>query len=569
MSELKRRIEVAAGDKPASTVFKGGKILDVFNGTLIDADLAVDKGLIIGFGDYSGYNEIDVSGKILVPALIDSHVHIESSMMNPYEFSRALIAGGVGTAIADPHEIANVCGLKGIDYMLEYASKLPLDIRIMLPSCVPCTEFEHSGAVLGFCELAERMEEPDVLGLGEMMNFVGVVNCDTDVLEKLEGFVNMPIDGHAPGLKGKALNAYAVSGIKTDHECSVPEELHDRVARGMYVMIREGSAAKNLRSLIEGVNKNNISRILMCTDDKHPEDLLRDGSVDYNVRLAVSCGMDPVDAIRIASFNAASAYGLKGKGALAPGYSADIVVLDELETFKVRDVYLAGKNYVKDGAVVNMEPPVCSISLLDSVKIYPFSEVDLKIPLSSEYINVIEIMPNQLITNMVRVKARIEDGFYAGGDDLCKLAVIERHRGLKSMGLGVIKGMGLKGGAMASTIAHDSHNLIVMGDDDSDMICAAKEIKRIGGGFAIASGGKILKSVALEIGGLMSNCSLEEMNAKISEINKIAHETMGIKKEVDPIISLGFMALPVIPHIKLTDKGLFNVDDFKFIDIQC
>ncbi len=568
MENLKKKIDFAKGKIEADLVFKNGKIIDVFNGKIIEKDLAISDGLVIGFGSYKGIREVDLNGKYISPALIDAHVHIESSMSSPLQCAKALIPNGVTTIIADPHEISNVAGKKGISYILDATEDLPLDVRVMVPSCVPATPFENSGGILTGKDLLEFKNKDRVLGLGEMMNYVGVVENDPDVIEKLHGFSDRIIDGHAPSLKGEALNAYRISGVVTDHECSNLEEMEDRIARGMYVIIREGTAAKNARALVKGITKENISRCMFCTDDKHPEDLLKEGSVNKNVQIAIEEGLDPIDAIKLASINPALAYGLKNKGAIAPGYEANLLILDSLEDFTISEVYIKGEKFAENKKLVKEITLKNEISLYSSVNIYDYKLEDFRIRLKTNKARVIGVIPGELVTEKLEKEVTLEEGNFIPGNDLLKFLVIERHKGLKSIGKGIIKGIGLKNGAIASTIAHDSHNLIIVGDSDEDMFIAMKEIEKIQGGIVLVKDKKVLKSLPLEIGGLMSNKPLEEINENILEIMEVAYGDLGITKEIDPIITLGFMALPVIPHIKLTDKGLFDVDNFTFVDLE-
>lgn len=568
MEELKNNITMARGKIKAEKVFKNAKIIDVFSNKIIEGDLALANGKIVGIGNYSGQVEVDLEGKFVCPTLIDAHVHIESSMMNPAQFAKAIIPNGVTTIIADPHEISNVVGLEGIRYLLKASEGLPLDVRMMLPSCVPATFFENSGANLTYEELAKLINEDRVHGIGEMMNYVGLLELDQRVLDKIYGFRDKIIDGHAPGLVGNDLNAYAYAGILTDHECSTIEEMEDRISKGMYVLIRQGTAAKNADQLTKGVTKDNLSRCMFCTDDKHPEDLLKNGSINENIKIAIKNGIDPIDAIKMASINSAICYGLKKKGGLAPGYEGNFIVLEDLQEFKISAVYIAGEKYSENGEIIKDIFAKNHLDSLGSVNVYDYKLSDFEIKLSSNKANVIGIIPNSLVTEKLVEEVKVEDGKFVPTGDLLKLAVVERHRGLKSLGLGIIKGFGIKHGAMASTIAHDSHNIIIIGDNDQDMFSAMKEIKKINGGIVLVKDGKVLESLPLEIGGLMSNKNLKEINFSISEILKTIKNNLDLDVDLDPIITLGFMALPVIPHIKLTDKGLFDVDKFEFIEIN-
>lgn len=571
---MNRAIEIAKGDKGARLVLKNANIINVFTNEILPGDVAIDHGEIIGIGNYSGDQEIDLKGKYLSPGFIDTHVHIESSKVTPGQFARAVLPRGVTTIIADPHEIANVKGIEGIRYILEESEDLPLEVYMMLPSCVPCTPFENSGAILEAEDLEKLMDEKRVLGLGEMMDYTGVINRNEKVIKK----INMTqkkgkiIDGHGPLLSGKELNAYVVAGVKTEHECSTVEEMIERLRLGMYIHIREGSAAKNLKELIKAVNKDNLRRILFCTDDKESSELLKNGSIDYNIRLAIGVGVDPIDCIKIASLNAAEAYGLKKLGAIAPGYQADLIVIEDLETLHIHGVYKKGKLVAKDGKALFSTPSRDNRNMKNTVNIGKITKEDLKILLKSKRVNMIKILSHSLITEKVIRNLGNdvvgETGELIQGKDVQKVAVIERHKGTGNIGLGLVEGFGLKNGAIASTVAHDSHNLIVIGDRDEDMLLAIEELKKVGGGITIVSKGKILGTLSLSIGGLMSQESLERVDEKLDKMLKIAHGILKVKEDIQPFMTLSFMALPVIPQLKITDRGLFDVEKFEFIDLS-
>ncbi|MGI5949993.1 adenine deaminase [Peptoniphilus sp.] len=569
MKNLEEKILMARGLRKSDLVFKNAKVVDVFSNKIINGDIAVSGGIILGVGDYSGADEIDLEGKFVSPCLIDGHVHIESSMVTPTELAKVLIPNGVATIIADPHEIANVLGIDGINYLLEASENLPLDVRIMLPSCVPATDFEHSGANLVFKDLEKLKDRDRVLGLGEMMNYPGVINCDKVVMDKIEGFSDRVIDGHAPGLLGKALNAYALSGIKTDHECSTVEEMNERISNGMYVQIRQGTSAKNAEILTKGITKDNLSRILFCTDDKHPKDLLEKGSVNENIKIAIKNGIDPIDAIKIATINAAKCYDLKGKGAIAPGYEANFIVLDDIVKFVIDSVYIDGKKISEGKKLLREIKSKTDIKSIGEVKVHDRRLEDFEIKLNSNRANVIGINPNELLTEKLVEEVPVHDGVFKADDVYQKLIVIERHNGLDSFGKGIIKGFGIKNGSIASTIAHDSHNIIIIGDNDKDIYRAMEEIKNINGGITVVSNGEVLASLPLEIAGLMSSGTVEETSLKLEKVLDAIKNNLGVNcKSLDPILTLGFMSLPVIPNLKLTDEGLFDVSEFKFIDIN-
>ncbi|MDO5028089.1 MAG: adenine deaminase [Bacillota bacterium] len=566
MENLKNKITKARGLEKPDLVFKNVKVIDVFSSQIIPCDLALDKGQILGFGSYAGKEEVDLGGRYICPTLIDSHIHIESSMLSPSQLAKILLANGVGTIIADPHEIGNVLGLRGIDYILSASEGLPLDVRLMLPSCVPCTPFENSGARLSYQDLEKYKNKDRVLGLGEMMDYVGLLNEDEEILKKICSFSDRIIDGHSPGLMDQDLNAYVLAGIKTDHESSSIEEMNQRLARGMYLLIRQGTAAQNAEVLSKNVNKDNVARCLFCTDDKHPADLEAKGSINENIKIAIRNGVDPIDAIKMATINPALCYGLKNKGALAPGYEGSFIVLEGLEDFKISDVYIRGQRYFGQGKLLIDIKESQPIDLIESVKIYPFKEEDFQIPLRSTKARVIGVNKGDLITDKLIEEVPVVGAKFLAQGPYLKLAVIERHKGLKSMGLGIIKNLGIKAGAIGSTIAHDSHNLIIVGANDRDMYLAMKEIERIQGGLVLVKDGKVLASLALEIGGIMSNKSLHELRTSLDHILKLIKTDLG--GQVDPLLTLAFMALPVIPHLKLTDKGLFDVDIFDFVDIN-
>lgn len=567
---LKNSIIKAKGQEESELVFKNAKVINVFTKEIIETDVAIDNGYIVGVGEYSGKEEIDLEGKILSPGFIDSHVHIESSMSVPGQFAKAIMPRGVTSIIADPHEIANVKGIDGINFMMENSMRTPLDAYFVLPSCVPSTPFENSGAVLKAKDLEELKMDKMVVGLGEVMDYPGVINYNDEVLDKLAMAKDMMIDGHGPMIKDKDLNAYVVAGVKTEHECSTREEMIDRLRLGMYISIREGSATKDLKKLITEVNKDNLSRILFCTDDKHPEDLLKDGSIDFNIKLAIESGINPVDAITIASLNPSIAYGLKNKGAIAPGYEADLVIIDNLEDFNVKQVYKKGKLIAQGNKALFESETILPKNIIDSINIPENLSVDnLNIKIKGNKANVIKIIPDSIVTGKEIREVETKDGYFKYGlDKIHKIAVLERHKKTGNIGVGLIEGYDIKNGAVATTIAHDSHNIIVIGDNDSDMIAAIRELKNIGGGITIVSEGEVLESLPLEIGGIMTERTIEYIDHKLQKMNELAHRKLKINEEIDPFMTLSFMALPVIPKLKMTDMGLFDVEKFDFMDIS-
>ncbi|MCR8744534.1 adenine deaminase [Romboutsia lituseburensis] len=567
----KNLIDLAMKNKKAELVLKNAKIVNVFSHEIINSDVAIDNGVIVGVGSYDGIENIDLEGKFIVPGLIDSHLHIESAMVTPQEFAKAVVPRGTTTVIADPHEIANVCGLDGIEYMINSSENLPLDVYIMLPSCVPATKFENSGAVLSSDELTKFINHPKVLGLGEMMNYPGVIYKDEDVISKLDlaHKSDKLIDGHGPDIKDEKLNAYVVSGVCTEHECSTVEEMLDRIRLGMYVMIREGSAARNLEELVRGINSFNYQRCLFCTDDRHPQDTLNSGHIDNNVRLAIKNGIDPITAIQIATINAANCYNLKSIGAISPGYKADLLIVDNLKDFNIEEVYKNGKLVGKNKKALFETKLVDTSKVIDTVNIGEVNKENLKIILESDIVNVIRLLPHNLVTEKVVRKVDIKNNEFKNNEklDILKLVVIERHKNTGNIGLGLVENFKLKNGSIASTIAHDSHNIIVIGDNDEDILNAIEEVKRIGGGISISSNGKILDSLSLPIGGIVSDKSIEYVNDKLNKMLNLAYNELNVSKEIDPFMTLSFLALPVIPQIKLTDKGLFDVIKFEFIKV--
>lgn len=570
---IKHLIDVASKRKKTEILLKNCKIINVFSNEIIEGNLAIDSGKIIGIGDYQGLIEIDLEGKYLSPGLIDSHVHMESSMVLPSQFARAVVPRGTTSVITDPHEIANVCGLEGIKFMMESTKDLPLNVYYMLPSCVPATPFENSGARLEAKELKTLIDNPMVLGLGEMMNYPGVIEGDSKVIDKLKLVqdYNKVIDGHSPDIKNERLNAYIIGGVKTDHECSTVDEMNDRLRRGIYISIREGSAAKNLEVLIKGVTLENERRCLFCTDDRHPEDIIKSGHIDNNIRMAIKKGIDPIIAIKMATINVCECYGIKNLGAIAPGYSADLIIIEDLEDFNVLEVIKDGKFVAKDGKPLFSVKKEEIKKVNNTINFKKIHEKDLKIKLTSDHVNVMKLLPHSLLTKKVirKVERDEKDYFKFNGEkDILKLVVIERHNATGNIGFSLVENFNLKGGAIASTVSNDSHNILVIGDNDHDIYLAIEEIKKIKGGVVIVSKGEILEKLELPIAGLISDKPIEEVKDILEKMHKIAHDRLKVNKDIDPFMTLAFLALPVIPEIKVTDKGLFDVVNFKFIDIS-
>jgi adenine deaminase len=559
-------IRVANGKDKADLLLKNAEIVNVFTGEIIRDHVAVAKDKIVGFGNYSAHKKIDLEGKYLCPGLIDGHVHIESSLLSVPEYARAVVPHGTTTVIADPHEIANVLGLDGIRYMLESSRNLPLDIHITLPSCVPATHLETTGARLNASDLSLLIGEERILGLGEVMNFPSVLKGDPGTLEKIAIAESRVVEGHAPGLSGKHLSAYISVGIRSDHECTTIEEAVEKMRKGMHIMIRESSPARNLKTLLPLVKPKNSRRFSFVSDDKHPIDLLEEGHIDNMVRTAVKMGVDPVVAIQIATINTSEYFKLDNIGAVAPGYQADLIVFDTTSDFKVLKVIKRGEIVAVKGRFVTLlEAP--DVHLRSSINIAWLAPKDLSIERGGYKIRVIEVIPDQIVTKEIIERAALRNGLAIADPsrDLLKIAVLERHLASGNIGLGFVKGFGLKRGSIASSVAHDSHNLVVVGTNDEDMMCAIEEIIKMRGGLVVVADGNVLSALALEIAGLMSSEPFERVKDKMSELASVAKE-MGCKLN-RPFMTLSFMALPVIPELKLTDKGLVNVDQFSIVPL--
>jgi len=567
-------IEMASGRKPADMVLRGGRILDVFTGALISSDLAIRGERIVGIGKgYHGLVEMDLDNRIVVPGLIDAHVHIESSLQGPSGFVGLTVPRGTTTVIADPHEIANVRGMDGVRWMLEVSEGLPQSIFLMLPSCVPATKFEYSGAELTASELETLIDHPRVLGLGEVMDYPAVAAAGRDVVEKIvmTRLAGKRIDGHSPRMSGSELAAYSVVGIGTDHECTDTKEMREKLRMGMRILIREGTAARDLATLIDGIGGGAGRRCAFCTDDKLPGDILAEGHIDFNVREAIRHGVAPVEAIRLATLNGAEAFGLEDRGALCPNHRADMVVLKgELSDFCVDMVYQGGQLVAEDGKLTCNPPQYDNRPVRDTVRIASLDSRGLELRLKSEQARVIALVSGSLITENLVLKVPVnEKGLFVAESDLLKLAVVERHKASGRMGLGILKGYGLSGGAIASSIAHDSHNLICVGDDDAAMLAALHALEASGGGISLAAtGGRMLGTLPLPLGGLMTDEAGDVTARKLGELIELAHERLGVRAELDPFMSLSFLALPVIPNLKLTVSGLFDVQAFDFTPID-
>lgn len=548
MQNIKAYINTAMCRKKSDFILKNGNVVDVFTGTVYTADVTVKDGIICGVGEYSGENEIDVSGKYVLPGLVDTHVHIESSMTSPAEYAKAVMPHGITTVIADPHEITNVCGTDGLDYMLNAAEKIPLDINLMLPSCVPAAPFEHSGAVLTAAETQKIAK--NFFGIGEMMNYPGIISCDDETLGKLCCDI---IDGHAPLLSGHELDAYVSAGIKTDHECSMVSEMTEKLRKGMYILLREGTLSLDLAKLIKGITPHTLRRCAFCSDDCFIGEILRDGSIDHCVRKAASLGLDPIDSIIMATLNACEIYGMKNKGAIAPSYAADIVIADDLSLTNISQVYKDGILVCENGKSL-FECENTDISkVTDTVHLAEISADFFNNDLPDSF-TAIELIPESIITKKVTAKK---------SDKLSKVCVIERHKQLGTKGIAYVTNYNITDGAIASSIGHDSHNIIVIGDNDSDMALAVNTLGK-SGGIAVCSGGNVLASMRLDIAGLMSVKSAEKVTAEHDALYEAAKQ-LNITDKIDPFLSLAFLPLPVIPEIRITDSGLFDVTKFEFI----
>ncbi|MBI4965684.1 MAG: adenine deaminase [Desulfomonile tiedjei] len=565
--DLAHRIEVALGKEPVDLLLKNAQLVNVFAGCIHPVSVAIHQGLVVGFGDYEAVRTIDLHGRYIAPGFIDGHLHLESSMLSIPEFARNVAPLGTTTVVADPHEIANVLGLEGIRYVLDSSEAAALRVFIMFPSCVPATPFETSGASLSHKDMEQFRDNARVLGLAEMMNYPGVLMADPEVLAKIEVFKNKVLDGHAPGLSGKELCAYIAAGIRSDHECTTLEEAREKLQTGMRIMIREGSAAKNLDTLLPLVKDHDSRNCFFVTDDLEPGDILEKGHINRLVRTAVSKGIDPVRAIQMATINPASHFKLNGLGAVLPGYEADLLVLEDLKEIKISQVYRSGRLVAENGKLVSSIESHGLLKVRDSVNVDWSKVSDLSIPAEGQMVKIIHVIPGQIVTKKVVEEAPVSDGRVVADPprDILKIAVIERHHGTGAFSVGLIRGFGLKRGAIAGTVAHDSHNIIVVGTNDADMLAAAHEAAGMGGGMTAVDNGHVLARLPLPIAGLMSDKPIEEVRDKLEEVVRCAHE-MGCTLE-NPFATLSFMALTPIPELKLTDQGLFDSLNFKFVSL--
>ncbi len=562
-------IKQARGEEKADLVLKNCKVINVFTKTVEQEDIAISNGIILGTGTYFGKEEIDCSDFFVSPGFIDGHCHIESSMVTPSEYAKLVLPNGTTSVIADCHEIANVCGKTGVKYMIDSAKKTPLDVFMMIPSCVPATDFETSGARLGPKEVEELKQLDNVLGLGEMMNYPGVIEGDKSVHDKLDTYEDLFIDGHAPSVFGNDLNAYILSGVRTDHECTNPLELFDKVKRGMYIHLREGSQTRNVLDLLPGAKKQYINRLLFCTDDLHPSDILKDGHINNNINIAIDYGLDPIDAISMATINTATCYGLKYLGAIAPGRFADLVLFKDLKHIIPEKVYKKGKLVALNREALFESDQLYEPKVLNTVH-FNLEDFDYKYHLKTGFVNMIQLVKNNVTTRKSVEEVNLIDGDVdlSKSPNLLKLFIVERHHFTGNVGKALLDGYGLKKGAIALSIAHDSHNIVVVGDNETDVLVALKKIKEITGGIVLVENGKVYDFLQLEVAGLMTNKPGEHVKDKLEHMEKKVRE-MGVSKEIDdPFLSLAFLSLPVIPDIKITDKGLFDVVNFKIIPLE-
>ena len=571
---LKRLIDVAAGREPADLVLKNANVIDVYQAEMISGDLAIIDGKIAGInGEYHGKETIDLKGKIVAPGFIDPHIHVESSYVTPEEFGRLLVPHGTTTVLADPHEIVNVLGLSGLDYMIEAAKETALDIRYMMPSCVPATNMENAGAVIEAADMISSFEKNQVDGLAEFMNFPGVIHAQDEVLDKLLAAKErgLRIDGHSPMVFNEELNAYAAAGIANDHECSTVEELKDRIARGMYVFLREGSVTQNLRTLLNGVTDNNYQRCVLSADDLQAKTILEKGHLDNSIRICIEEGVSPLRAIQMATINAAQCCQLTDRGAIAPGLRADLVIFSDLAQPEIEATYIEGKLVAEKGTYLPTVKRISTEKVQSSVHIDKFRKEQLKLNLTSDKARAIEVIPQEALTNEAIVSVKRDDQgqfVFDPKQDVTKIAVIERHHNTGNAFVGLLKGYGVKKGAIGLSIAHDSHNLIVTGTNDEDMAAAVQALKEQEGGVVLIESGKIIGNMALPIAGLMSDLTGEEVAQQEAEINRLAHEVLGVSNNVDPIMTLGFMSLAVIPNLKITDIGLVDVTKFEIVPVS-
>ena len=570
---LKKLIDVAAGRVPADIVIKNAKVINVYAGTVTEGDIAICGSQIAGIGSYEGEQVIDAAGRYIAPGFIDGHIHIESSYVSPEEIGVMLVPHGGTTIIADPHEIVNVCGLRGLDYMMEAGKRTKLDIQYMLPSCVPSTPFENAGAIINAAEMEEPIKNEGILGLGEFMDFFGVVNNNDATIDKLivAKEAGKLSDGHAPGLSGNLFNAYACTGIVADHECATIDEINEHIAAGMYVMLREGSACHNLRENLKAVTPQNSSRFVLCSDDRQPKTMLHEGHLDNHLRILVEEGIDPFTAIRMATLNAAQCFGLSDRGAIAPGLRADLVFLDDLKDFKISKVFIAGELIADEGRYLPEIEKYSIDSVKGSVVVKDFSTDKLKMHLKSNKVNTIEMLPGGVVTKKGYAEITLdENGEFVRNpeQDVVKMAVVERHHETGNVACAFLAGYGIKQGAIAVTIAHDSHNIIAIGVSDDEIAAAVNALVEQEGGMVLVKDGKVIGSMPMPIAGLMSDQPGSWVDERLTVLHDLAYDELGVSRSVEPIMTLTFMSLAVIPEVRLTDMGFFDVFKFDFIPVE-
>lgn len=566
--QLDKIIKAARGDSLVDLILKNVNLINVVSGEIYPTNIVIDDQLIVGIGnDYEAKNVIDLKGLYASPGFIDGHVHIESSMVTVSQFARAVVPLGTTSVIADPHEIANVLGYEGIRFMMESAKYNPLNVFFTLPSCVPSTKLETAGSQLRAFDIFPFLREKWVVGLGEVMNFPGVIHGDEEVLDKIKISTEKRIDGHAPGVTGKNLSAYIAAGISSDHESTTPEEALEKLRMGMYVMIREGTGTKNLRDLLQMVTPENNRRCIFCTDDRHPHDILDEGHINFMIKTAIEYGIDPISVIRMATLNPAEYYNLRKLGFLSPGNFADIVIIENLEKFNIKMVFKNGQLVAENGKMEYESLFKPEVKIRSSVNIKWLEGDEFKIPAKSDRCRVIGLVKDQIVTQSLEDHPKIENGLVLSDPerDLLRCYVVERHHASGNIGKGLVKGFGLKKGAIASSISHDSHNIVVVGVNDEDIFKAVAQINKMGGGLAIVSDGKVLDALELPIAGLMSSEPLEVVNEKLQQLIQQTKK-LGCPL-ADPFMAISFLALPVIPKLKITDLGLVDVDKFEFVDL--
>ncbi|MFZ1730085.1 MAG: adenine deaminase [Bacteroidota bacterium] len=565
MDNIRQKLSVARGDEQGDIVFRNARIVNVLSGEIHEGDVVVSNGMIAGIGSYTGKTVIDCGGRYLAPSFIDSHIHIESSMLTVAEFARAVVPHGTAATIVDPHEYANVLGLDGIDYVLEASRELPLDLFVMMSSCVPATPLENSGARLNAVDIVMYTGKENVLGVAEMMNFPGVFNGMDSELAKIDAARGKRVDGHAPGLTGKNLDAYILAGVSSDHECTSLEEAREKLRRGMQILMREGTAERNLHDLLPLVTLQNAAQFSFATDDKHPAGLEDEGHIDHHVREAIRFGLDPMTALQIASINTARHYNLRQYGAIAPGRWANMILFSDLNDIRVEEVYYKGELVARNGKYTAARVPAPDMShMKDTMRVGEFWKDSFLVPaVPHSKLKVIELVPKQIYTNAIIVDPRVEDDYVEADParDILKLAVIERHIATGNIGLGFVRGFGLKKGALASTVAHDAHNIIVVGTNDVDMYAAALQLIRMGGGLCVVSDARVIEELALPIAGLVSDQPLEFVRKRVDALIAAAHDLGCVLP--DPFMTLSFLALSPIPALKVTDMGLVDSSRFE------